>query len=117
MDRYNPLAEGHVERVGVTKFGTRPVYIVVEPEHHAIRACLEGYKYVPGKYVLDTDRAVTGWVYRPAPNDYYPALVEEKCEKCGLAGSELEIFDQDSEVYGVACPCGHLWLSSLHPER
>jgi len=41
----------------------------------------------------------------------------EKCERCGKSGDELQIFDSDSEVYGVVCPCGHMWLSSLHPER
>lgn len=128
MERYNPLAEGHIERAGLTKVGERKIYTVAEPEHPAAVTYLEGYKYILDKYMTADNRIVTGWVYRPPePEERCPMLKREpepeatepepelpldKCEKCGREGDDLRIFDSDSEVYGVVCPCGHMWLAA-----
>jgi len=121
MERYNPLAEGHVERVGHTKVGNRRIYVLVEPINTHAVAALEGYKYVEGKYTTTDGRIVRGWVYRPPPTEPEPERVEapedteapkpsDQCEKCNASGDALQIFDSDPEVYGVVCTCGHMWL-------
>jgi len=116
LQRYNPLAEGHVEYAGRTKFGNRRIYTLVEPiNSHAVTA-LEDCKYIQGKYQTAEGTMVRGWAYRPEPSDTEPTPapepkqeISDKCERCG-ATEDLEIFDSDSEVYGVACKCGHMWL-------
>jgi hypothetical protein len=132
MERYNPLAEGHIERAGRTSVNERPIYTVAEPLNANALKYLKGYKYVEGKYTTIVGKVVHGWVYNPPPPTAAPEPEApeptpepepetvppmEQCEKCGREGDDLKIFDSDSEVYGVVCPCGHMWLSSLHPKK
>ena len=128
MERYNPLSEGHIERAGRTSVNARPIYTVSEPEDPNAIEYLKGYKYVLGKYTTAEGRIVTGWVYNPPPVEQAspvesapepqaepePDAPIDQCERCGKEGDDLRIFDSDSEVYGVMCPCGHMWLSPRH---
>jgi hypothetical protein len=138
MERYNPLSEGHIERVGRTKINARPIYALVEPiDTNAVRTLAE-YKYVEGKYTTEEGRIVRGWVYNPPypeATEPEPEVVAEpevapepeptpepetfecqdECERCGAKGDDLQVFDSDSEVYGVICPCGNMWLAPKQP--
>ncbi len=133
MERYNPLSEGHIERAGRTSVNDRPIYTVAEPEDPNAVKYLEGYKYVLDKYTTTEGRKVTGWVYNPPPPEAEPEVAVasaakpeaepeppelplDKCERCGKEGDDLEIFDRDAEVYGVVCPCGHMWLAAQPQE-
>lgn len=141
-EHYNPLAEGHVERVGHTKVNDRPIYAVVEPVNtHAVEY-LESRGYVLDKYTRTDGRKVTGWVYNPPPpleetkpepeaepkdtpepqaqpepeaeDDAPPTVPQDKCPKCGATGDDLKIFDSDSTDYGVLCKCSHMWITARH---
>jgi hypothetical protein len=112
MRHYNPLTDGHVERVGRTKVGNRHIYVVAEPEHPAALEYLERWKFVRGKWTTTDGRTVSGWVRNPPEAEPEPEAAPKPapahpCSKCGAEGA---LFDSDPEALGMTCACGHLWI-------
>lgn len=75
MERYNPLAEGHIERIGRTAHADRPVYGMCEPEHPAALTYLKEWGYVLGKWVLAGGKVVTAYIYKG--NEHPDAMPED----------------------------------------
>jgi hypothetical protein len=75
MERYNPLAEGHIERIGRTAHADSPVYAMCEPEHPAALAYLKEWGYVLGKWVLAGGAVATAYIYKG--NEHPSAMPED----------------------------------------